>query len=72
MGRRRRHRRSGAGRGGALSSLRGGFRSVARGVTGAGPARPRSPARRALGSVVTVALLLVAAALLLRRFGVLH
>lgn len=55
-----------------MSSLRGGFRSVARGVTGTGPARPTSPGRRVLSNLVTVVLLLVAVGLLLRRFGVLH
>lgn len=55
-----------------MSSLRGGFRSVAHGVTGQGKSRPTSPKRRALSNVVTVLLLLVAAVLLLRRFGVLR
>jgi hypothetical protein len=55
-----------------MSSLRGGFRSAARSVTGTGPARPTSLARRLASNVITVLLLLVATALLLRRFGVLH
>jgi hypothetical protein len=55
-----------------MSSLRGGFRSVARGVTGTGPAQPTSRARRLAGNVITVVLLLVAVGLLLWRFGVLH
>jgi hypothetical protein len=55
-----------------MSSLRGGFRSVARGVTGTGPAQPTSRARRLTGNVITVLLLLVAVGLLLWRFGVLH
>jgi hypothetical protein len=71
MGRKRRRARGGKGRGGALSSLRGGFRSVAHGVAGAGKQRPQSTARRVIGNLITVALLVVAAALLLRRFGVL-
>jgi hypothetical protein len=45
---------------------------VARGATGTGPSRPTSRAGRAMSNVITVVLLLVAAALLLRRFGVLH
>jgi hypothetical protein len=72
MGRTRRRRRAGKSSGGALTSLRGGFRSVARGVAGQGPARPTSRARRVLGNVVTVALVLLALGLLLRRFGLLH
>jgi hypothetical protein len=43
---------------------------VAQGM--AEPARPASRTRRVLGSVVTVVLLLVAAGLLLRRFGLLR
>ncbi|HVY38023.1 MAG TPA: hypothetical protein VHM31_08810 [Polyangia bacterium] len=70
MARTRRRRRAAKASGGALSSLRGGFRSVAHGVVGKGPARPQSRARRVMGNVLTVLLLLVAVALLLRRFGV--
>jgi flagellar biogenesis protein FliO len=55
-----------------MSSLRGGFRSVARGVTGSGPAKPSSRAGRVTGNLVTVLLLLVAVALLLRRFAFHH
>jgi hypothetical protein len=72
MGRKRRGRRSGKTSGGALSSLRGGFRSVARGVTGSGPARPTSRAGRLTSNLITVLLLLIAAAVVLRRFGVHH
>ncbi len=72
MGRRRRGRRAGKSSGGSLTSLRGGFRSVAHGIAGKVPARPVSRTRRVLGNVVTVVLLLVAAWLLLRRFGLLH
>ena|GEM_PF-2417522 len=71
MERKRRRRRAGKSGGGALTSLRGGFRSVAHGMAGKGPARPASRTRRVLGNVVTVVLLLVAAGLLLRRFGLL-
>jgi hypothetical protein len=71
MGRTRRRRRAGKGNGGALSSLRGGFRSVAQGVAGKGPARPVSRGRRVMSNVVTVGLLVLAVVLLLRRFGVL-
>jgi hypothetical protein len=55
-----------------MSSLRGGFRSVAQGVTGSGPARPTSRGRRLASNVITVVLLLVALGLLLWRFGLLH
>jgi hypothetical protein len=59
-----------------MSSLRGGFKSVARGVTGTGGSgsggKPQSTGRRVLGNLITVVLLLVALALILRRFGVLH
>jgi hypothetical protein len=72
VGRTRRRRSSGKRSGGALTSLRGGFRSVTQGATGTGPARPTSWARRVTGNVITVLLLLVAVGLLLRRFGVLH
>jgi hypothetical protein len=74
MGRKpkRRGRSGGKKRGGALTSLRGGFRSVAHGVTGTGKARPTSTGRRLIGNAITVALLLVVAVLLLRRFGVLR
>jgi hypothetical protein len=73
MGRKRRQSRSGGGRGGgALTSLRGRFRSTVQGVAGGGDKRPTSPARRILGNVLTIALLLATAWLLLRRFGVLQ
>ena len=72
MGRKRRGRRTGKTSGGALTSLRGGFRSVARGVTGAGPTRPTSRAGRLTSNLIKVLLLLLAVGLLLRRFGVHH
>ena len=72
MGRKRSRQRAGKSSRGALTSLRGGFRSVAHGIAGKEPARPASRTRRVLGNVVTVVLLLVAAGLLLRRFGLLH
>ena len=72
VGNKRHRRRTGRSGGGALTSLRGGFRSVARSVTKNAPARPASRTRRVLGNVVTVVLLLIAVGLLLRRFGLLH
>lgn len=45
---------------------------MARGVTGQEPAQPASRPRRLLGNLLTVALILVALALLLRRFGVIR
>lgn len=71
MGRKRRHARKSSG-GGALTRMRGGFRSTVQSATGSGKARPTTPARRTLTNLLTIALLVVAAALLLRRFGVLH
>jgi flagellar biogenesis protein FliO len=41
-------------------------------VTGTGRSRPASRARRVLGNVITIVLLVIAAALILRRFGVVH
>jgi len=82
VGRKRRGRRTGktsGGKisasktsGGALTSLRGGFRSVARGVTGSGAARPTSRAGRLTSNLVTILLLLVVVAVVLRRFGLHH
>lgn len=72
MGRTRRRRRTGKASGGALSSLRGGFRSVAHSVTGQKPARPASRGRRLIGNLVTVLLVALAVWLLFRRFGLLH
>ena len=73
MGRRRRRSHHGKHSGGALSSLRGGFKSTVHSVTGSSrSSRPTSPLRRAVSNIITVALLVVAAALLLRRFGVIH
>jgi hypothetical protein len=70
MGRKRRHARRSAGKGGALTKLRGGFRSTVHTVAGAGKPRPVSRARQIVTNIITVALLAVAAAILLRRFGV--
>jgi hypothetical protein len=66
-----RHRRGKRrGGGGVLTSMRGRFKGGVQAVTGTGPKRPTSPARKALGNAVTVALLVMAVVLLLRRFGV--
>lgn len=72
MGRKRRHARKGRGGGGALTRLRGGFRSTVHTVAGAGKPRPTSRLRSTVVNLITLALLAAAAALLLRRFGVLH
>jgi hypothetical protein len=73
MGRKRRHaKKSGGGSGGALTRLRGGFRSTVRSATGTGKPRPTTPVRRTVTNLITIALVVVAAVLLLRRFGVLH
>ena len=55
-----------------MTSLRGGFRSVAHGAVGAGQGRSGPRKRGRAGTVITIALLLAAVALLLRRFGVLR
>jgi hypothetical protein len=71
MGRKHRSERRGRKRGGALTSLRGGFRRAAQAATGSGDKKkPVSPAKRALSNGLTVALVVVVVVLLLRRFGV--
>jgi hypothetical protein len=71
MGRKRSRGRSGKrSGGGALSSLRGGFKSTVRGATGAGQGRPQTSTRRLLSNLLTIALVVAAAVLLARRFGV--
>jgi hypothetical protein len=52
--------------------MRGGFRSFGQSVTGTGKPRQVSRGRQIVTNLVTVALLIAVAALLLRRFGVLH
>jgi flagellar biogenesis protein FliO len=52
--------------------MRGGFRSTVHSATGTGKAKPATPFRRSVTNLITIALLVVAAVLLLRRFGVLH
>jgi hypothetical protein len=54
-----------------MTSMRGGFRSAVKGVTGDKPGASGSPGRRFLTNLITIALLITAAVLLLRRFGVL-
>jgi hypothetical protein len=55
-----------------MTSMRGGFRSAVKGVTGQGKGgRPPSPARHLLMNLLTLGLAIAAAVLLLRRFGVL-
>jgi hypothetical protein len=55
-----------------MSSMRGGFRSAVHGAAGAGAPRQTSAGRRWLSNLVTAALIVAAAVVLLRRFGVLH
>jgi hypothetical protein len=69
MGRKRGRGRSGKRSGGALTSLRGGFKSTVRGATGGERGSP-TRTRRLLSNLLTVALLVAAALLLARRFGV--
>jgi hypothetical protein len=73
MGRKHRDRRGKRrGGGGALTSLRGGFKRGVGAATGSGEKRAVSPARRAFNNAITVALVVVVVVLLLRRFGVFH
>jgi hypothetical protein len=72
VGRKRRGRRAGKTGGGALTSLRGGFKSVARGVTGTKSSGPPSRGGRFTSNLITVLLVLVVVGLLMRRLGVLH
>ena len=72
MGRKRRHAPKRSSGGGALTRLRGGFKSTVRSVGGSGKAKPATPLRRTVTNLITIVLLVAAAALLLRRFGVLH
>jgi hypothetical protein len=58
--------------GGAMTSLRGGFRRGVQAATGSGEKRVVSPAKRAFNNAITVALVVVVVVLLLRRFGVFH
>jgi hypothetical protein len=54
-----------------LTSMRGGFRSAVKGATGQAGGSS-SGGRRWLSNALTVALLVVAALMLARRFGLLH
>jgi hypothetical protein len=69
MGRKRRRSRPAKQRGGALSSLRGGFRSTVHGVTGVGKPGPSSTRGRLLTTVIAVVMLAATVALVLRRMG---
>jgi hypothetical protein len=69
MGRKRRYTRPRGAASGTMSSMRGGFRSVVTGGAGQGAARSRSGLRRWFWNLFTLALLLAAALLVLRRFG---
>jgi hypothetical protein len=72
MGHKRRHAKKSKSGGGALTRLRGGFRSTVQSATGTGKARAPTPVRRTVTNLITIALVIAAAAFLLRRFGVLH
>ena len=76
MSRKRGRSRSGAGRrggrGGVMSSMRGGFRSAVGKVSGGGGGgATSSPTRKLVTNVLTIAFVVAAVILLLRRFGVL-
>jgi cell division protein FtsI/penicillin-binding protein 2 len=56
-----------------MSSMRGGFKSAVKGATGAGKTgAAESPTKRFLWNLVTIALAIAAAVVLLKRFGVLR
>jgi len=53
-----------------MTSMRGGFKSAVKGVTGSskdGP--PASPTKKFLSNLLTIALVMAAAYMLARRFG---
>jgi hypothetical protein len=66
-----RHRSRGKQRhgGGAMSSLRGGFRNV---VKGGGQTKAVSPTKKFVWNLITIALVVAALVMLARRFGVIH
>jgi len=71
MGRkRRRGRQAKRGGGGALTRMRGGFRSAAHTLTGTSKPQAVSRRRRVLTNVVTFVLMAAALAVVLRRLGV--
>lgn len=56
-----------------MTSMRGGFKSAVKGVTGTGKEGPAaSPTKKLLSNVLTIALVIAAAWMLARRFGWLH
>jgi hypothetical protein len=53
-----------------MTSMRGGFRSAVKGVTGSGKqGQPASPTKRLLSNLFTIAVVMLAAYVLARRFG---
>jgi hypothetical protein len=53
-----------------MSSMRGGFRSAVKGVTGGSKeGAPGSPTKKFLSNLLTIALVIFAAFMLARRFG---
>jgi len=55
-----------------MTSMRGGFRSAVKGATGGGnKTSAASPTKRFVSNLVTIALVIAAVVLLLRRFDVL-
>jgi hypothetical protein len=55
-----------------MTSMRGGFRSAVKGVTGSGKSTAAaSPTKRFVTNILTIALVIAAVVLLLRRFGLL-
>jgi hypothetical protein len=54
-----------------MTSMRGGFRSAVKGVSGGGKNAGASSTKRFLSNLVTIALVIAAVVLLLRRFDLL-
>ena len=53
-----------------MSSMRGGFKSAVKGVTGSGKeSAAGSPTKKLLSNLLTIALVIFAAFMLARRFG---
>jgi hypothetical protein len=57
-------------RGGMMSSMRGGFKTAVKGVTGSSKGgSATSPTKKLLSNLLTIALVILAAYMLARRFG---
>jgi hypothetical protein len=53
-----------------MTSMRGGFKTAVKGVTGSGKeATPGSPTKRLVSNLLTITVVILAAYILARRFG---